>query len=253
MHRRYKMMQEHACVNSYITGLYKCDVYPTCAWLYSWRAYTRAHDVGDRIVSPRNLTHVYMEAVQPHARQFLSSTQVYVPADCGAYPGQTRDGRGVPLADVRVERRGRDERLQDEPHAVPIDGKDSRISARIRVNARMHRRCHRAQRSRRIEDRPRTSAAVARRRPIAAHTMDIVVTDAVFHAPMFTWKADAYLNACAPKPHAVHADGKGSRASAHIRVRPNIQMRSAHGRPVRGVVTHARLADPLLYVARRLD
>ncbi len=43
----------------------------------------------------------------------------------------------------------------------------------------------------------------------AAHTWDNVVTAAVFHAPMFALKADAELNACAPKPHAVDADGQG--------------------------------------------
>ena len=37
------------------------------------------------------------------------------------------------------------------------------------------------------------------------------MTDAVFHAPMFALNADANKepNACAPKPHAVHADGQG--------------------------------------------
>jgi hypothetical protein len=38
------------------------------------------------------------------------------------------------------------------------------------------------------------------------------VTAAVFHAPMFALKADAAANACAPKPHAVDADGQGSHA-----------------------------------------
>jgi hypothetical protein len=37
-----------------------------------------------------------------------------------------------------------------------------------------------------------------------------VVTAAVFHAPMFALNADADWNACAPKPHAVDADGQGS-------------------------------------------
>ncbi len=44
----------------------------------------------------------------------------------------------------------------------------------------------------------------------AAHTWDNEVTRAVFHAPMFALNADAELNACAPKPHAVDADGQGS-------------------------------------------
>ncbi len=36
------------------------------------------------------------------------------------------------------------------------------------------------------------------------------MTRAVFHAPMLTLNAFAELNAYAQKPHAVHADGKGS-------------------------------------------
>jgi hypothetical protein len=45
--------------------------------------------------------------------------------------------------------------------------------------------------------------------PGAAHTAYNVVTAAVFHAPMFALNADAEENACAPKPHAVDADGQG--------------------------------------------
>jgi hypothetical protein len=51
---------------------------------------------------------------------------------------------------------------------------------------------------RRIEDRPSASAAVARRRPIAAHTPDNVVTAAVFHEAMFAPNTVAELNACEP-------------------------------------------------------
>jgi hypothetical protein len=36
--------------------------------------------------------------------------------------------------------------------------------------------------------------------PEAAHTLDNVVTRAVFHAPMFASKADAEKNACEPRP-----------------------------------------------------
>jgi hypothetical protein len=46
--------------------------------------------------------------------------------------------------------------------------------------------------------------------PGAAHTDCKFDTDAVFHAPMFALNADADQNACAPKPHAVDADGQGS-------------------------------------------
>ena len=41
----------------------------------------------------------------------------------GAYPGQRRHRRGVPRADVRVERRRRLERLRAEPPAVDADAK----------------------------------------------------------------------------------------------------------------------------------
>ena len=67
-----------------------------------------------------------------------------------------------------------------------------------RTDARTHRQCRRAQRPRHIEPRPSVSAAVARRRPRAAHTMHNVVTRAVFHAPMSTLNADADVNACEP-------------------------------------------------------
>ena len=65
-------------------------------------------------------------------------------------------------------------------------------------------------RPRGIEARPSAPAIVRAAGPGAAHTPYNVVTAAVFHAPMFALKADAKTNACAPKPHAVDADGKGS-------------------------------------------
>jgi hypothetical protein len=46
--------------------------------------------------------------------------------------------------------------------------------------------------------------------PGAAHTPYNEVTRAVFHAPMLALNAFAESNACAPEPHAVHADGHGS-------------------------------------------
>jgi hypothetical protein len=39
---------------------------------------------------------------------------------------------------------------------------------------------------------------VARRWPKAAHTWNNVVTDAVFHAPMFALNANVLANACEP-------------------------------------------------------
>ena len=68
-------------------------------------------------------------------------------------------------------------------------------------------------RPRNTEARPSASAVVRATRPGAAYTEDNVVTRAVFHAPMLALNADAAENACAPKPHAVHADGKGPHGS----------------------------------------
>ena len=65
-------------------------------------------------------------------------------------------------------------------------------------------------RPRRIEARPSASAVVRAAGPGAAHTPAMFDTDAVFHAPMLALKADAEENACAPKPHTVHADGQAS-------------------------------------------
>ncbi len=68
---------------------------------------------------------------------------------------------------------------------------------------------------RRIEARPSASAIVRAAGPGAAPTWDNEVTAAVFHAPMLALNADAEENACAPKPHAVLADGKGSHGLGH--------------------------------------
>ncbi len=62
---------------------------------------------------------------------------------------------------------------------------------------------------RRIEARPSASAIVRAAGTGAAHTELTLDTDAVFHAPMLALNADAPTNACAPKPHAVDADGQG--------------------------------------------
>ncbi len=55
------------------------------------------------------------------------------PVESGAYRGQRCDRRGVPRADVRVERRRGEERLRAEPLAVDADGKCLHVTARIRV------------------------------------------------------------------------------------------------------------------------
>ncbi len=63
---------------------------------------------------------------------------------------------------------------------------------RVRTRARAHRPCLRAQRPRRIDPRPSVSTAWRAAGPKAAHTWYNVVTDAVFHAPMFALKANAW-------------------------------------------------------------
>ncbi len=45
----------------------------------------------------------------------------------------------------------------------------------------------------------RAQSAAVRAGPEAAHTERNVVTEAVFHAPMFALKADAKENACEPR------------------------------------------------------
>jgi hypothetical protein len=95
---------------------------------------------------------------------------------------------------------------------------------------------------------------VAPRGRKAAHTEDKAVTRAVFHAPMFALNADALENACEPKPHAVHADRKGSHGSAQMRGNPNPHPRvRASPNAARARVCGARIGDPILRVALRMD
>ncbi len=83
-----------------------------------------------------------------------------------------------------------------------------RVPTRVRTRARIGGAgAHNG--PRRTEARPSASAIVRAAGPGAAHTWFNAVTDAVFHAPMSALNADAEENACAPKPHAVHADGQG--------------------------------------------
>ena len=72
------------------------------------------------------------------------------------------------------------------------------VYARTHTYARAHRRCRRAQVPRRTEPRPSAPAAVARRRPKAAHTWYNEVSDTVFHAPMFALNLVVPENACEP-------------------------------------------------------
>ena len=62
-------------------------------------------------------------------------------AESGAYVGQRGDRRGVPRADVRVERRRREERLRAEPPAVDADGNAlERVGADVRAPDRTRTR-----------------------------------------------------------------------------------------------------------------
>jgi hypothetical protein len=88
-------------------------------------------------------------------------------------------------------------------HARACKRVPARVCTRARIGgAAAHNR------PRRIEARPSASAIVCAAGPRAAHTLYNEVTDAVFHAPMFALNF-APTNACAPKSHAVDADGQG--------------------------------------------
>ncbi len=131
------------------------------------------------------------------------------------------------------------------------------MPAHVRTRARIggaaaHNRPHR------IEARPSASTIVRAAGPEAAHTEAKVVTRAVFHAPMSALNADAELNACAPKPHAVHADGQGL---ARLRVsgfRPSPQHKPAnacaHSRsiPIAHSCTHTQRRPILTYTDIRI-
>jgi hypothetical protein len=71
-----------------------------------------------------------------------------------------------------------------------------------------------------VDDRPSAVRRGARAGPKAAHTASIVVTEAVFHAPMFALKADARKNACEPINATLGGGGRCSHALARMRARP---------------------------------
>jgi hypothetical protein len=79
-------------------------------------------------------------------------------------------------------------------------------------------------------------------------------TDAVFHAPMLALNADADRNTCAPRPHAVHADGQGLARFRVKGLRPSPQHETAnacaHSRSITHhtlVHAHTTLADSHTY------
>ncbi len=99
------------------------------------------------------------------------------------------------------------------------------------VLARHHRRCRSAL-DRAVPHRKPTERRPLRcaRRPEGAHTEAIDVTDAVFHAPMFTLKADAAANACEPTMPRRRGVYK---SAVWIRVRPNTRTSAlAHARDI---------------------
>ncbi len=111
----------------------------------------------------------------------------------------------------------------------------AQASACTCAHARAHRRCRRAQPPAAPKPRRSVSAVVRAAGPGAAHTENNEVTRAVFHAPMSALNADAPTNACAPTPHAVHADGQGL---ARYRVSGSGRARST------SPPTRAHTADP---------
>ncbi len=89
----------------------------------------------------------------------------------------------------------------------------------------------------------RAQSAAVRAGPEAAHTKDKSVTRAVFHAPMFALKADAFSNACEPRTRRSAAAGSArtrwrgcGRAHAHTRARARMHKRFG------ACVAHVRLS-----------
>jgi hypothetical protein len=106
---------------------------------------------------------------------------------------------------------------------------------------------------RRIEARPSASAIVRAAGPGAAHTLHKFVTDAVFHAPMSALNAEVepVANTCAPKPHAVHADGQGSHGLGfRVETEPAARARQrVRTQPIHRTLVHAYItpADSHVY------
>jgi hypothetical protein len=149
-------------------------------------------------------------------------------------------------------------RVRKNIHAYPFTFPDF---ASIDIHIYVHGVCHVPTRARDgdgriVGARNRTHVCTPLRwraaGPEAAHTLNMFDTDAVFHAPMFALNTDAAWNACAPKPHAVRADGRPSHVSARMRGRP---MALAHTRArartqhVDTCARRARIGDPFVGVA----
>jgi hypothetical protein len=111
------------------------------------------------------------------------------------------------------------------------------VPTRVRMHARIGGAAAH-NRPRGIEAWPSASAIVRAAGPGAAHTEANMVTDAVFHAPMFALNADAEYerNACAPKPprgpcrraRARTVLGLGFQAEPAARARQRVRIQPIH-------------------------
>ena len=134
------------CINIYTyTYKYSCVHLSTLSsarpYLHPWPRASECLHVCARArasaVPPRTAGRAAIEA-----RPSASATPAVARrrAGSGAYGGQRRDRRGVPRADVRVERRRRVERLRAEPPAVNRRREGARMCRRGCVRARSHTR-----------------------------------------------------------------------------------------------------------------
>ncbi len=125
-----------------------------------------------------------------------------------------------------------------------------RVPIRECVHTRAHRRCRREQPLRDIEPRPSAPTAVVRRWPKAAHTWNNVVTDAVFHAPMFALNANVLANACEPSlTRSTPTERARTFRRRYRRARTHTRSRT-HGRTrgrVCGAGMHRRSVPPCRY------
>ena len=92
-----------------------CVYIPVYIYMYRYIYNIHIYICASVHTSERSYAQLYLTRGRPRWRAAR--------ADSGAYLGQRGDRGGVPRADVRVERRRREERLRAEPPAVDADGK----------------------------------------------------------------------------------------------------------------------------------
>jgi hypothetical protein len=135
MHAHTHLSHKYTYAYIYIRTYTHMHIFRLCyaqLYLHTWTpAHARAHTSAHK--------HARASAVPPRTTaRAASTTRRARPACGGAPPGRkggayrlhVRHRRGVPRADVGVERR-RHERLRAEPHAVDADGTRSHVSARM--------------------------------------------------------------------------------------------------------------------------